>query len=224
MVQLLIDAINSLQHNEKQQTTKEVDKKSKLRGTLSLLGRYLKVSFENTLAVDKKKGKKKKALSIALTPQVIRSPSSLSSQSTQPSIRIPTNSSGNTTTNVYSSPPRRRKGSQPSNSNDTNASSPRKGDKTKFMRMSTTSESGGLDTTTSSIQSSYTTFDYDTRQYETTNFLGYRRLHQQEIVRLDVNQSLILVIPSNKKADSKEIKELRNEIRSRIVNTVLEIM
>jgi len=157
MVQLLIDAINSLQHNEKAQTTKEVDKKSKLRGTLSLLGRYLKVSFENTLAVDKKKGKKKKALSIALTPPVIRSPSSLSSQSTQPSIRIPTNSSGNTTTNACS-PPRRRKGSQPFNSNNTNASSPRKGDKTKFMRMSTTtSESGGLDTTTSSIQSSYTT-------------------------------------------------------------------
>ena len=106
MVQLLIDAINSLQHNKKQQTTKEADKKSKLRGTLSLLGRYLKVSFENTLAVDKKKRKQKNASSIALTPQVIRSPSSLSSQSTQPSIRIPTNSSDNTIITDACSPPR----------------------------------------------------------------------------------------------------------------------
>ena len=233
MVQRLINAINALQHNQKQTTIGKDNKEKVLQSTLSILGRHLKLSFQNTLSKNKKSSSKKKNVS---TPQV-GSSSSLSSQSQQQSLRIPTNSSSGstttTTTNAWS-PPRRRKGSQLSTSNDTNLSSPRKGDRSKFIRMSSTSTSvdfdsglsvsGGLDTT-STIQSqlSYTTSSNNDISYMTTEFLGWRRLHLEEIVRLDVGQPFILIIPSNKqRGENKHLQEQRDNLRLRMVSTLIE--
>ena len=221
MVQRLINAITALKRNQKQPTTGQDNKEKVLQSTLIILGRSIQISFHNTLTTaNKKKRSKKKnnAPQTSISTPTIHSPSSLSSQSQQ-SLRTSTNNSDNTT--AYS-PPRRRKGRQTSSSNDTNVSSPRKGAKTKLMRMSATSESVGLDTMTSTVESSHTTFDNDHR-YETTNFLGWRRLHLHEVVRIEVNQSFILVIPSNKqRGENKTLIEQRETIMSRIVSVVLE--
>ena len=40
----------------------------------------------------------------------------------------------------------------------------------------------------------------------TTEFLGWRRLHVHEIVRLEVDTSVIIVIPSNQRDKPKHVK------------------
>ena len=57
----------------------------------------------------------------------------------------------------------------------------------------------------------------------TTEFLGWRRLHLEEIVRLDVGQPFILIIPSNKqRGEDKHLQQQRDNLRLRMVSTLIE--
>ena len=52
----------------------------------------------------------------------------------------------------------------------------------------------------------------------TTEFLGWRRLHLEEIVRLDVGQPFILLI----EGEDKHLQQQRDNVRLRMVSTLID--
>jgi len=181
------------------------------------LGQLLKLSFTNSLCPPKTNSDNGTA---SATPVDARDPSiarvSPPSSDVAPSPLLP-----------YS-PPRTRKG---------NASvvavaskSPRKGAKSKRARRSSSASVAPPPNPTPNPTHDPPPYEsaplwqseFRSTHRPTTEFMGWRRLHLSEIVRLREGARLIVVIPSDTRSEPKSLKIARGDFRGRVLGSVLQ--
>mmetsp|Transcript_16973 Transcript_16973/g.35887 ORF Transcript_16973/g.35887 Transcript_16973/m.35887 type:complete len:239 (-) Transcript_16973:607-1323(-) len=121
------------------------------------------------------------------------------------------------------SPPRRRKSTRTTvTESSSSAHSPRKGARSKRARHAPNNQTTSptdASTSPSHVDERYDSFRLPDRP--TTDFLGWRRLHIDEIIHLQKGDSVIIIIPSNTRTESKSITKLRDAFRSRVVKDIV---
>ena len=136
-----------------------------------------------------------------------------------------------------SSSPRRRTSSVPSSlrSNVSSSQTPRRGEKLKRQRLAhvphdvvnSATLPDAIDDHLNRANYSDAIDDPSSRRRSlnahhrpTTDFLGWRRLHFDEIVSLRVRQSIIIVLPTDVRTENDEIKKRRKEFKRRLIRHI----
>ena len=127
-----------------------------------------------------------------------------------------------------SSSPRRRSSASSSQTRAPSSQTPRRGEKKKKQRRGPNTQHDVINGATlpEAIDRSVTIDDRSSirtassHHRPTTDFLGWRRLHFDEIVSLRVRQSIIIVIPTDVRLDDDRIKKKRKLFKKRLIGHI----
>ena len=220
-------------------------KEALLKSVNSKLSQCLHLSFKNTLSPKSFKDVAIPSSSHHNTNNIIdseftpRTPSTqcLSNRIAFSTISTTSSAPSTSSSDFHSSPARTRKNRNSAASNSAlPPSSPRKGIKAKLRR----TDGGAIDAhestsrtnteipitpnsnlSTSDTWNRYVKGGFGFQGRPTTDFLGWRRLHIHEIVRLNEGDFFIAVIPSDRQREDKSTKSSRNNVRGRVLDAVI---
>ena len=225
-------------------------KKTLLRSVNSKLSQCLQLSFKNTLSpktfeaikINTQQVNNNNSISTFESEFAIRTPASQCLSNRIAYSTISNTVSTTSSESTIASPARTRKNRNNSNTNYTSTGqSPRNRSKAKLQR---TSE-GAIDTIELTSEDSRATIDsvslntpnanistaqswnhhikhgFGFQGRPTTDFLGWRRLHLHEVVRLNEGDFFIIVVPSTQRNEETDIKTARNNYKGRVLDAVI---
>ena len=214
----------------KDKQKKVAAQKSRLLSTLNTISRLLSLSFVNTI---ERRVHKKAHTSTTSADAAAVSATAATDEGNTDNESIGTDITVNSNVpDITASPRRRRKGR--ATVDNANAATPRRGADTKRQRRSERTASlpprNVLITRGSSLSNPTPPLDHPSsdsvyspfHRRPTTEFLGWRRLHLEEILRLGEGDHIIVIIPgSNRYSDTKEVKEARQAFRNRVLGSII---
>jgi hypothetical protein len=188
------------------------DRTSALRSATTRLGLALSTSLESSTSA-RSSGRRS---DLAPTISAVRPAAS------NPDMHTPPNCTRRATLVTRSSSSPCRRSSLPS------SQTPRRGEKQKRQRRGHNAQHDVINGATlpNAIDLSVAIDDRSTRRTlssnhrRTTDFLGWRRLHFDEIVSVRVRQSIIVVIPTDVRSDDDLIKKQRKLFKRRLVGHI----
>ena len=198
MVKHLLNIIRLQSRNASNppQATADRDKaqKSSIRSTVTRMGLLLTQSCHNTL-------------SFVATPRTPHNSRQRVIHEVTPNSQSPSDSS---------SPIRTRKSAQRlSQSDESTGQTPRRGEKSKQRRVDPGHYTCDHDKVVGQWQS-FKTEGFGFHGKPTTELLGWRRLHVEEIVRLEEGSFIFVLIPSHIKNEARSIVHARNAFANRV--------